>query len=214
MDPAPEVIRHQIEQTRCSLTEKLETLEHQVRDTVTSARDTVEGTIQNVKSTVDETVASVKRTLDPKYQVEQHPWAMFGGSVLAGYLLGRFWSGRSSTPASWVPPATPRRDGTMRSETGASLASAEALTPPSQPAPESRPGMISRFVHQFDNEIEQVKELAIGAAVGVLQDLVRDALPQYRPQIDQVMESATRKLGGRPIPHHSSAASAAAGRSI
>ncbi len=58
---------------------------------------------------------------------------------------------------------------------------------------------MSRFVHQFDDEIEQVKELAIGAAMGVLHDLIKDALPQYRSEVDRLIDSATVKLGGKPL---------------
>ena len=94
MDQEPEVIRQQIDQTRSALTEKLETRENQVRDTVTNAKTTVEETIGSVKSTVHETVATVKRTFDLPYQVERHPWGMFGGSILVGYLVGTLWPGR------------------------------------------------------------------------------------------------------------------------
>src|SRR5919204_42605 len=61
-----------------------------VRGTVQSAKATVEETIENVRSKVQETVQTVKRTFDLPYQVERHPWAMVGGSVLAGYLAGTF----------------------------------------------------------------------------------------------------------------------------
>jgi hypothetical protein len=71
-----------------------------------------------------------------------------------------------------------------------------------QAAPSHR-SAISRLVHRFDDEIEQVKEIAVGAAIGVLKDLARDALPRFRQEIDQIMQSATRKLGGKPMPRRS-----------
>jgi hypothetical protein len=210
MDPAPEVIRHQIDQTRSSLTEKLETLECQVRDTVSGAKVTVEETIQNVKSTVHETMASVKRTFDLKYQVERHPWAMFGGSVLAGFLMGKYGTARSSAAEGLQGPSRLPRDGAPREEVPVPFHAAERSTAQTAPSPRSA---ISRLVHQFDDEIEQVKEIAIGAAVGVLQDLARDALPQFRQEIDEIMQSATRKLGGKPMPRRSrESASLSAGR--
>src|SRR5436305_1512 len=84
-------IRQDIEQTRESLTEKLEVLEYEVKETIADAKDTVTGTIEtakqtveditsNVKETVQDTVATVKRTFDLPYQVNQHPWGMIGGS--------------------------------------------------------------------------------------------------------------------------------------
>src|SRR5262245_56859365 len=101
MDPESEVtekhpdeIRQEIEQTRSSLTEKIETLENEVLGTVHNVTDTVESTIENVKETVQETVHTVKRTFDLRYQTDQHPWAMFSGSMLAGCIAGALFGGR------------------------------------------------------------------------------------------------------------------------
>src|ERR1700730_10040165 len=88
MKEEPEAIRQHIDETRSSLTEKLETLESQVRGTVQGARATVEETIEAVKGTVQDTVRSVKRTFDVNYQVEQPPWTMVGCPLLAGCILG------------------------------------------------------------------------------------------------------------------------------
>src|SRR5919204_269414 len=96
IDDAQRLIRQQIDQTRSSLTEKLETLEQEVRGTVQSAKATVEETIENVRSTVHGTVESVKRTFDVNYQVDRHPWVMMGGSVLAGYAVGCLLTSRSA----------------------------------------------------------------------------------------------------------------------
>src|ERR1700730_17740594 len=95
----PDDIRHRIEETRSSLTERLEMLEHQVKqtvggatdavkDTVQTVRDSVEGTVEAVKQKVEQTVESVRQTLDVRRQVEQHPWAMVGGSIALGYPAG------------------------------------------------------------------------------------------------------------------------------
>jgi ElaB/YqjD/DUF883 family membrane-anchored ribosome-binding protein len=212
MDQAPEMIRQQIDQTRSSLTEKLETLEHQVRDTVTSAKSTVDETIQNVKSTMHETVESVKRAFDLKHQVEQHPWAMFGGSVVAGYLLGTFLPKQLSARADGHLAVGLGRDGPARAAAMAPRSEVEQpvgdnfATAPTQSATAARPSLLSRFVHQFDDEIEEVKEIAIGAAMGVLHDLIKDALPQYRSEIGRLIDSATVKLGGKPLARTSSGA--------
>ena len=60
----PEEIRNQIEETRSSLTEKLETLEHEVKETVRGATDAVVGTVQSVRSTVECTVEAVKGSVE------------------------------------------------------------------------------------------------------------------------------------------------------
>src|ERR1700687_542184 len=93
MDPEPSVIRQDIEETRQSLTEKLETLENQVMGTVQHARETVEETIGSVKSTVSETVDTVKRTFDLEYQVGQHPFIAAGLALLGGAAVGAMVKG-------------------------------------------------------------------------------------------------------------------------
>jgi len=102
-----------MEETRASMTEKLELLEERVRETleetksavedivenvkgtvdetvgvvketVDGAKSTVEDIVENVKGTMDDTVTTVKHTFDLSYQANQHPWVFFGGAVLVG----------------------------------------------------------------------------------------------------------------------------------
>jgi hypothetical protein len=111
-----EETRHDMEETRASMTEKLELLEERVRETleetksavediVENVRDTVDETVgvvketvegtkstvedivENVKGTMDDTVTTVKQTFDLSYQANQHPWLFFGGAVLLGGFL-------------------------------------------------------------------------------------------------------------------------------
>jgi ElaB/YqjD/DUF883 family membrane-anchored ribosome-binding protein len=201
--PEPDVIRRQIGQTRSALTEKLETLEGQVRGTVESAKATVEETIENVRSTVRETVEGVKQTLDVKYQVRQHPWAMFGASVAAGFLAGnlvnRSMRQRPALAESRYPSGNGSR-GPYAAERASFQPEPAAASFRSEPeTAAAKPGLLSRLLHQFDDEIENVKEVAIGAAVGWLRDMAKEQIPQLAPQIDEVMNSAVSKLGGRPI---------------
>jgi phosphate uptake regulator len=74
MDDSPEVIRLQMEETRASLSEKLETLEQQVVGTVQDARAAVTDTVETVKEAVHETVETVKDTFDIGAQMQRHPW--------------------------------------------------------------------------------------------------------------------------------------------
>jgi hypothetical protein len=105
-----------------------------------------------------------------------------GGSIVAGYLVGAL----------------------LNRQTGSQAAAVEA--PRAEPAPlgfrsqePAKPSFMGRLVHQFNDEIEQVKEMAIGAAMGFLRDLVKQSIPQLARQIDRVMNSATSKVGGEPI---------------
>jgi hypothetical protein len=66
------------------------------------------------------------------------------------------------------------------------------------------------LLSRYEKEIGMVKELAIGYAAGVLRDMIKEALPGVKDTIQQVMDSATTKMGGKPVegpvfpeqPHH------------
>jgi len=110
MDRETELIKQQMESTRASLGDKLESLQTQVvgsvhaatsavtgtvesvRDTIKDAVDGVKGSVQDtvdtVKDAVTGTVDTVKHALDFREQYEAHPWVFFGGSVIAGFAGG------------------------------------------------------------------------------------------------------------------------------
>jgi hypothetical protein len=96
--------RRRAEETHSSLTDKLETIEHDVRemvqganqamsDTVTSVTEAVVSTARTAQEMVHDTVVSVQHVLDLTRQVERHPWVMMVGAVTAGYVLGRLVRG-------------------------------------------------------------------------------------------------------------------------
>ncbi len=195
----PDVIRQQIDETRSSITTKLERLEEQVVGTVQTAKETVQETIENVKEKVEETVStvketvqdtvtSVKETFDLRLQIERHPWPMVGGSfaagLAAGILLGESQK-RRQLPVERMasrgqPLVEPRRETEL---TGNGRTAAR------------EPGMFDRF-HE---EIDQLKGLAIGMALGVVRDVIQENVPQFREQLGEVMDRITTKLGGEPV---------------
>jgi ElaB/YqjD/DUF883 family membrane-anchored ribosome-binding protein len=191
-------MREEIDCTRSDLADKLEALEDQVMGTVQSAQNTVEDSIQIAK----DTVATVKHTFDFKHHVEQHPWAMVGGCMLGGLALGALFQGLSRRPrqtsdrlagkepafsASPAVPAAQRGNGSY------------AAAPQYQSPPPSRPGLFELF----HDEIAKVKAMAIGYAMGLARDAIKEAAPEWLPQIDDVMNSVTTKLGGEPAQQHS-----------
>ena len=69
-----------------------------------------------------------------------------------------------------------------------------------EPAVTSKPGFLARFAHQFDDEIEKAKGVAVGVVAGLVRDWIKEALPpKLGPRVDEVIDSATTKLGGEPI---------------
>jgi ElaB/YqjD/DUF883 family membrane-anchored ribosome-binding protein len=195
-EQSSEKMREEIDCTRSDLADKLEALEDRVKGTVQSAEETVADSIQ--------IVATVKRTFDIKHHVEQYPWTMVGGCFLAGLALGalfrthrrprqtpdRLGGEAPAFPASPALPAAQRGNG--------SFAAAAPLSAYQSPPP-SRPGLFDLF----HDEIAKVQGIAIGYVLGLARDAVKDAVPQWAPQIDGVMNRVTTKLAGEPAPQHS-----------
>jgi ElaB/YqjD/DUF883 family membrane-anchored ribosome-binding protein len=197
MDAEPEVIRQDIEQTRSALTEKLETLEEEVRDTVRSAKETVEETIENVSEKVQDTVETVERTFDLEYQMQQRPWVLIGGAVAAGVVTGFVADNLRTRAAAWQDSGRYEPSyGSPMDQSGGALGSQRPASPS---PPRERPTFFQSLLSRFDKEIGMVKEMAIGYATGVLRDMIKEALPAVKERVQQVMDSATTKLGGKPV---------------
>jgi ElaB/YqjD/DUF883 family membrane-anchored ribosome-binding protein len=205
MDPQPDVIRQQIDQTRSSLTEKLETLEAEVKGTVESAKDAVEETLSTARETVQETITSVretvetatetvKRTFDIPYQVDRHPWAMLGLSavtgVVAGALLGsHLGNGRRVARRMAEASAGPEeRAGVNPSEVRFRVA----------PDRSSGPGFMDKLSDRFGDEFEKVKDLAIATLVGVAADVAKKAIPALGAAVEDMMLRAASEAGAPP----------------
>jgi ElaB/YqjD/DUF883 family membrane-anchored ribosome-binding protein len=220
-EPEPEVIREQMEAQRAALSDKLETLEHKIVETVQGAKEAVAETAQTVKETVQSSVDTVKETVsssvetvkeafDLNRQVDRHPWAMFGGAVAAGFAAGWLLN-RAGGSSSWgaaparyegaasyaYPPTAARRDVPRASAgfTGTASGMASSQAPAEQGA-----SWAQELSQTFAPEVNKLKGLAIGAVMGVVRDLVAQSVPdQLRPQLTEMMNSVTQKLGGEPV---------------
>jgi ElaB/YqjD/DUF883 family membrane-anchored ribosome-binding protein len=202
MDTEPAVIRQEIDETRQSLTEKLETLENQVMGTVKHARETVQDTIDTVKTTVTDTVDSVKQTFDVEYQVKQHPFVCAGLSFAAGVMAGALVKGSRHPRSSRNGISTSSHLGRTGSLLGGDAEKVisydwvpeSAAAYPSRSEPKNKPSSL------LSNELDKVKALALGTIFGLVRDLAKESLPQpLAPHIDEILDSATVKLGGQPL---------------
>jgi len=225
MENKPEVIRHEMQQTRSSLTEKLEALEQHVLGTVQSAtsavqetvanvKDAVQGTVSTVKDSIDETmctvktsiegtVDNVKETFDLERQVCRHPLLMVGGAIGVGFLGGRLLQHQtqSSAPAPDVPsPTSPSH---LTSESWSAVrrdASAAAENRPMQAARPAAESWSNSLLASLEPEVQKVKGLAIGALFNVVKGLLQEHLPRsVEPQFVEMVDNVTRKMGGMPI---------------
>ena len=111
MENECEVIRQQMDETRSAMTDKMETLEHQVVESVQAASAAVSETVQTVRDSVHETVETVKDTFDLPRQVDRRPWTMMAAATALGYLGGYLLSrtngrvGRIIEKIDSMPPA-------------------------------------------------------------------------------------------------------------
>jgi len=208
----PEVIRKQMEETRASLTEKLEALENQVTEKVEATTEAVSGTVEAVKETVEnvtetvqETVHTVADAFNFKRHFQRHPWLMFGGAVsvgcLAAYLLRRrshangegYWEGEEE------PQTSSRR--------ASALAESATWEEPERPAPQPqhRAQEYSRPEEEgkkswFWEEVGHLKNLAVGALMGAVGDLAARSLPgTLGKKVAEEVDHLTIRLGAEPI---------------
>ncbi|MBY0525121.1 MAG: hypothetical protein K2R98_17075 [Gemmataceae bacterium] len=197
----PEVIRQQMEETRSSLSEKLETLEQQVVETVQGATSAVAETVETVKEAVNETVTtvtgsvqdtvhSVKDTFDVPLQVERHPWTMLGLAVATGYVGG------------YLLERKPHDHYRSMQESQASRAPVYMAPQPSTPpAPEKlpQPSFLSKLADQFGPELTKLKGMAIGMGLSAVRDMVTNsAPPEMKEKLNEVLDGIISKLGGEP----------------
>jgi len=208
----PEVIRHQMEETRSNLQEKLEALEDQVTDTVQATTEamtetveavketvenvtsTVQETVENVTSTVQETVETVEETFNLRVQTERHPWIIFGGSVALGCLAAQWLN---QTSGARRRAASRRTAGFTPQEfsTGDRFQT-ETPSRPSEPTQSAEGGKKGWFWE----ELNRVKGLALGSLMAVVRDLASRSLPGTLGQrVAEEVDHVTTSLGGETI---------------
>lgn len=198
MDNEPEVTREQMQDTRTALSEKLETLEQQVV-----------ATVQGATNAVTETVENVKDAFNLPLQMKRHPWAVVAGSLALGYLGGYLlFRRRSDRPRAydWSPAALPdspritlQPNGVVKGHHSVEEAAGQKPVQEASQGP-SESGWLSGIHDLFGTEITQLKGLVIGKALGVVRDLITQSVPEpMKPQVVEMMDSITVKLGGEPI---------------
>jgi len=205
MAEEPEVIRQRIDETRTSLTDKLETLENRVVGTVHEAtcavsesvdtvKDAVQQTVETVQETMQQTVSSVKQAFDLRLHIARRPWTMMAGAAALGYvggrLIGPVGTGTGTTWKSVESPSVASSMGSAHAESGGIAAAAA----------ERASDWAAQLGETFHEELSQLKGLALGAVFGLARDmLVRAAPPAMEKTIGELIDDVTTKLGGKPV---------------
>ena len=180
-------IRHQLEDTRSELGEKLESLQERMMDTVQKTRSTVEETVQSAKLTVQDTLKSIRSTFDLKEQVLRNTWPMMGGAFFAGMFLAHWSRGRGRSNAPMQNHGDPGSSAN-RPEQAAGGASAAS-------------GLIASLKSRFHDELNTLESVAVGAGVNLLRDAMKRMMPALSERLEEEFRHARSKTGdgvGRP----------------
>jgi len=206
VDNELEVIRHQMEEKRASLADKLDLLENQVLETVHEATAGVNQIVENVTSTVgavtdnvqdtmtsvketlaegvQDTVDAVKDTFNVSEHVRKHPWAALGCSfavgLAGGYLLRR--------PSSNGSRSQPRPEPHSQPQPTSFAASTPAREEPSPLEEAAKTALTS------------LKGLAIGALMGVIREVATKSLPaSLEDEVASMLNQVNAQLGGKNL---------------
>jgi len=216
-------IRHQMDETRTALTDKLERLEKQVTNTVQGAAQSVGDTVENVKHAIDDTVhnvtASVQNVKDSfqdtmhavgeafsiSHHVERHPWTMVAGATAVGFVAGYVMTQRSGDARA------ERKFRHLAASQGRVPESDYEPVPQYMPQP-TRAASSSTMHHMKDSNgsnafmewlrpaTSQIQALAVGAALGLLRDMIKQSVPPaMTPKVTELVNGLTTSLGGQVV---------------
>jgi ElaB/YqjD/DUF883 family membrane-anchored ribosome-binding protein len=218
VDNELEVIRHQMEEKRSSLADKLDALEnqvigkvqdttqevtnivHEVKEGITDVVQEVKSTVGSVTEGVQETVESVKETFDFREHIRQHPWLCLGGAVAAGFAGAYFLGPHSRTERtrSWQP--CPPESGGTSAPASLSDLSAPGPEPVKQQGESTTDHILSVLGDTGTQALTKVKELAVGTLMGVLGEVVVNSLPAaLKSEASTLLTDLTTRLGGKII---------------
>jgi ElaB/YqjD/DUF883 family membrane-anchored ribosome-binding protein len=197
VDNELEVIRHQMEEKRASLAEKLGALEDEVLDTVHQATAAVSNTVHNVtdavetvKEKVEQTVESVKESLDFRDAIRQHPWTALGVSFAAG-VAGGLLLETPSLPQAFSRSAFPQTNGfpsepSSRATGNGASSTSSALT--------------SSLGSAGAEALQTIKGMAIGTLMGVLTKVISDVVPAtLKGDVNTLFDDLNTRLGGKKL---------------
>jgi len=191
-----DVIRQQMEETRTSLAEKVETLEQTlvntvqetaetVTDTVANVKETFQESVETVKESVQESVETVKNWFDLPAQVNEHPWTMLAGSAAIGFALGSLFGEKPTAETSTAAPWKQQHNGGKNRPVAAA---------PTESA-------VTNWLSKFEPELNRLKGLALSAALGTLREMIGSGLPsEIGHRFKEIIDDVTKKVGGEPVP--------------
>ena len=179
----------------------VENVTDSVSESVEAVKESVSESVEAVKETLHEGVEAVKSVFNISRHVDRHPWAMLGGAVILGFFGGRMLSRRRPPPRSrrrrsGAAPVTAATATPLGQESFQAASRSDASEAPA----EEQSSWMGQLRSNFGEELSKLKGLAVGTTIGVLRDMLTAHAPEpLRPQLTEVMDGLTTKLGGKPF---------------
>jgi len=167
-----------------------------VSNTVNEVGASVRETARDLRATMDQAMSSVRDALDVTRQMQEHPWLMVGGSVVAGYVGERVLDSieRGGFPSHVTLPVGPER---LLPEDSEFRERIEREPPPRR----SGSFFFKALSDTFGPELDKLKRVALGVAIGLMRDKISASVPpQLKGDLTELVDRFTVKLGGQPTP--------------
>lgn len=204
-----EKVTETVQSATASVAETVQSATASVTETVDSVKGAVQGTVDSVRHSVEDTVASVSEALDLALQVKRHPWGMLAGAIAVGYVGAQLlapgersrprYSGRSQTNGPIDRLSLERGEAEGMASVPSPIHATNGSTTNGATAT-ANSGLISQIGDSFHAEITKLKGLAVGAAFGIVRDMLTEAgPPSLKHEIAEVIDGFTEKLGGQRI---------------
>jgi len=202
-------IMKEMEDTRSSLSDKLEALETKVTekvvqpvadaveratDAANNIVDTVKETVHHVSDKVEETTKAVASAFDLSKQTERHPWLVFGIAATTGCVAGSFLGRRASRSGSSTEATSWSRPKHVKGTNGASHHMEASST---RRAPKKAASEHESWIRE---QMRHLGGLALSALMSTIRDLAKRSVPgPLGERIGAEVESMTASLGAEPI---------------
>ena len=177
MIDTPTLIQERMEETKSQLSDKLESLDLQLRvsDTVQSTRSAVAATAEAVQATAETVTGamqSVSNAFDVRRQIEQHPWMVLGGAAALGYLAHELLTGTELKTAQSLEAATTL--GVFSPQNGHAP---DHQDPPVHLAATAAATQAYNETLMMSSPLLQLKSLALNTLLGIAREAATRAVP-------------------------------------
>jgi len=160
--------------------------------------------IEQIETKIKGTVEDTRRMVDIKYQVSQRPWAAMGLSLLVGYTLGSIGGSdkhdqpQRGEPFRYYDASHDDRARSARERDHETDTRHNSFAQPAGTQRAAEPGMLDQIMDQFGDEIQLLKAAAITSVVNLVRDAVRQNLPALDQELGHLRSEQSGSGNGTP----------------